>query len=80
MSNWQDEYRAECQRQQTLKEIQQIRLEKIASQVRVYRSGLFARTMFNFANWMIFAGKNLRKRYEIPNVDCSKTTTESFAH
>ena len=78
MSNWQDEYRAEYQRQQILKEIQQIRLEKIASKVRVYRPGLFARTMFNFANWMISTGKTLRRRYEIPCVSHNKTG--SFAH
>jgi hypothetical protein len=36
--------------------------------------------MYNFANWMIATGKQLRKRYEIPTVDCSKTRTESFAH
>jgi hypothetical protein len=36
--------------------------------------------MYNFANWMILTGKQLRKRYEIPAVDCSKTRTESFAN
>jgi hypothetical protein len=78
MNNWHDEYSAEYQRQQITEEIEQIRLEKIALEARVYRPRLFARTMFSFANWMISTGKTLRKRYEIPAVNCSKT--ESFAH
>ena len=78
MSNWNDEYMAEVHRQQILLEAEQIRLEKIAIQSRVYRPGLFERTMFRFANWMIVTGKQLRKRYEIPAASCSKSTT-SFA-
>ena len=80
MNNWHDTYMAEYHRQDILQEAEHIRLEKIAIQSRVYRPRLFERTMFNFANWMIFTGKQLRKRYEIPAVDCSKTRTESFAH
>lgn len=78
MHNWHDEYNAEYQRQRILHEIEQIRLEKLVLHSRVYRPRFFARTMFNFANWMISTGKTLRKRYEIPAVNCNKT--ESFAH
>jgi hypothetical protein len=35
--------------------------------------------MFNVANWMISTGKQLRKRYEVPCVDCP-TPTGSIAH
>ena len=80
MNNWHDTYMAEYHRQDILQEAEHIRLEKIAIRSRVYRPRLFERTMFNFANWMISTGKHLRKRYEIPAVDCSKTRTESFAH
>jgi hypothetical protein len=80
MNNWNNEYMAEYHRQEILNEVEQIRLEKIAVKSRVYRPGLFERTMFNFANWMISTGKQLRKRYEIPAVDCSKSRTGSFAH
>jgi hypothetical protein len=80
MNHWNDEFMAEYHRQEILSEIEQIRLEKIAVSSRVYRPGLFERTMFNFANWMISTGKQLRKRYEIPAVDCSKSRTGSFAH
>ena len=80
MNHWNDEFMAEYHRQEILSEIEQIRLEKIAVSSHVYRPGLFERTMFNFANWMISTGKQLRKRYEIPAVDCSKSRTGSFAH
>ena len=79
MNNWNDEFMAEYRRQEILNQVKQIRLEKIAVESRIYRPGLFERTMFNFANWMISTGKQLRKRYEIPAVDCSKSPT-SFAH
>ena len=86
MNNWQDEFMAEYRRQQILEEVAQIRLEKLALKSRVYRPGLFARTMFNFANWMISTGKQLRKRYtrsspmdEMPVAHCSHPPTGSFA-
>ena len=78
MHNWHDEYSAEYKRQQILNEVEQIRLERLALSSRVYRPRFFARTMFNFANWMISTGKTLRKRYEIPAVNCNNT--KSFAH
>jgi hypothetical protein len=80
MNNWNNEYMAEYHRQEILDQVEQIRLEKLAVKSRVYRPGLFERTMFNFANWMISTGKQLRKRYEIPTVDCGKSRTGSFAH
>ncbi len=80
MNHWNDEFMAEYHRQEILDEVEQIRLEKMAVKSRVYRPGLFERTMFNFANWMISTGKHLRKRYEVPAVDCSKSRTGSFAH
>ena len=80
MSNWQNEFMPEYHRERIMAEIEQIRLEKLALQSRVYRPGLFARTMFKFANWMITTGKQLRKRYEVPAVNCNNPPTESFAH
>lgn len=79
MYNWQNEFMAEDRRQELLQEMEQIRLEKLALKSRLYRPGLFERTMFNFANWMISTGKQLRKRYEIPAVGCSHPPTGSFA-
>ena len=55
---------AEYHRQRILDEVKQIRLEKLALSSRVYRPGLFERTMFKLANWMISTGKHLRQRYE----------------
>jgi len=70
MHNWHNEFMAEYHRQDILQEAEHIRLERIALQSRVYQPRLFERTMFKFANWMIFTGKQLRKRYEVPCVDC----------
>ncbi|HSL46602.1 MAG TPA: hypothetical protein VK897_24420 [Anaerolineales bacterium] len=78
MNNWHNEFMAEYHRQDILKEAEHIRLEKIALNSRVYRPGFFARTMFNFGNWMIATGKQLRERYEVPCVDCP-SPTGSFA-
>jgi len=79
MNNWHDEFMAEYHRQQILDEADHIRLEKLALKSRVYRPGLFERTMFNFANWMISTGRQLRRRYEIPSADCNKSPSGSFA-
>jgi hypothetical protein len=69
---------AEYHRQEILQQAEHIRLEEMALQSQVYHPGLFARTMFSFANWMISTGKQLRKRYEVPCADCP-APTGSFA-
>ena len=53
MNNWHNEFMAEYHRLGILEEAEQIRLERIALKSRVYRPGFYARTMYNFANWMI---------------------------
>lgn len=78
MNHWNDELMAEYHRQNILQQAEHIHLERIAIQSRIYRPAFFERTMFNFANWMIATGKNLRKRYEVPCVDCP-TPSGSFA-
>ena len=79
MNNWHTEFMAEYERQQILEEADQIRLEKLALSSRGYRPSLFERTMFNFANWMVSTGSQLRKRYEIPAMPCSDCPTGSLA-
>jgi len=79
MNNWQHEFIGEYHRQRIAEEVEQIRLERLALKSRVYRPRFFERTMFNFANWMISTGKQLRKRYEVPAVNCSHSATGSFA-
>ena len=78
MNHWHNEFMAEYHRQDILNEVDHIHLESLAVESRVYRPGFFARSMFSFANWMISTGKQLRKRYEVPCVDCP-TPTGSFA-
>jgi hypothetical protein len=80
MNNWQNEFMPEYHRQRIVAEIEQIRLERLALKSQVYRPGLFARTMYSFATWMISTGKQLRKRYEVPAVNCNNPPTGSFAH
>ena len=79
MNNWTNEYMAEYHRQEILDEVEQIRLEKLAVNARVYRPGVFERAMYNFANWMISTGKQLRTRYEVPAVNCSGSQRSSVA-
>jgi len=71
---------AEYNRQRTIDEITQIRLAQTATKVRVYKPGRFTHLMFNFANWMITTGKQLRKRYEIPVPNCNQVSNKNFAH
>jgi len=80
MNQYQDEFTAEYERQRIQSEIKQIRLEQLALKSRPYRPGRFTRMMFNFANWMIATGKQLRTRYEIPVANCSNSRTKGFAH
>jgi hypothetical protein len=79
MNNWQHEFLAEYDRRRIVEEIEQIRLERLALKSRLYRPRLFERTMFKFANWMISTGKQMRKRYEVPAVNCGNSSTGSFA-
>ncbi|HSA99326.1 MAG TPA: hypothetical protein VLE49_01665 [Anaerolineales bacterium] len=67
MNNWQAEFLAEYQRRRILQEVEQIRLEKLALQSRADRPRLLERTMFHVADWMVSTGKELRRRYEVPN-------------
>lgn len=80
MNNWQDDFMAEYRRRELLEQAEQIRLEKVGIQSRVYRAGLFERSMFSFAIWMIATGKQLRKRYEVPVINCDTSPAEGFAH
>ena len=79
MNSWKIDFMAEVHRQQIVEEMAQIHLENLALRSRVYRPHVFERTMFNFANWMISTGKQLRRRYEIPSVNCSNLPTGSLA-
>ncbi|HJS20678.1 MAG TPA: hypothetical protein VJ785_18175 [Anaerolineales bacterium] len=79
MNNWTNEYMAEYHRQEILDDVEQIRLEKLTVNSRVYHPGLFERTMYNFANWMIYTGRQLRTRYEVPAVNCSGSPKGSVA-
>jgi hypothetical protein len=70
MNNWHNEFMAEYRRQELLQEAEQIRLEKLALESGIRCPNRFERTMIAFANWMISKGKQLRKRYEAPAINC----------
>jgi len=78
MNNWHIEFMAEYNRQHIIEEAEEIRLENLTTYYRVYRPGLFERTMYNFANWMVSTGSQLRKRYEGPAAPCSNCPTGSY--
>ncbi len=64
MNNWPIEFAAECHRRRILEEVAQIRLEKLAAASAISGPPRLARLMVRFADWMIFAGRRLRARYE----------------
>ena len=71
----------EMHRRDILNEMKHIRLEEEAERsAHLYRPGWFARVMFDFANWMIATGRQIRRRYEVPAVACNPPTRGSFAH
>ena len=80
MNRYQDEFAAEHNRRKIIADMNHIRLEEIALKSKVYRPSRFERTMFNFANWMISTGNQLRKRYEIPATPCNNSQSKSFVH
>ncbi len=65
MNNWQNDFLAEDHRQCILKEVEHIRLEKLALQSQ-HRPPFFARAMAGFGSWMMSTGKQLHERYEVP--------------
>lgn len=79
MNNWHNEFMAEYHRWDLLKDGERIRQQNPAIKSRVFYPNMFTRAMFNFANWMISTGKQLRKRYEVPVVNCNQKPSGNFA-
>ena len=80
MNYWQMEKIAEYHREDLVREAEEIQLANLAAtQPYMYRPGIFTRTMFNIANWMIVTGKELRTRYENPCIECPQPRSGSFA-
>ena len=80
MNNWHNEFMAEYHRRDILKDVEYIRLEKLALESRGNCPTLFERLLLTLANWMISKGRQLRKRYEAPTLHCGKSPTRSFAN
>jgi hypothetical protein len=79
VNHYQDELTAKYNREKIREDFTLIHIEQRAIKGRVYRPGLFTRTMHSFSIWMISTGKNLHQRYEIPSLHCSQTPSSSLA-
>jgi len=79
MNHWHNDFMAEYHRQDLVNEFEKIHLENLALESQEYQAGLFVRTMHAFAGWMIFVGKKLHARYEIPTAHSHQISSSSFA-
>lgn len=80
MNYYEYEKTAEYNRQNVQTAFEQMRLEKIARQANPCEPSRSRRILLSLANWMISAGRQLRKRHEAPTVNCGKAPTGSYAH
>lgn len=79
MNHWLNEKMAEFHREDILIDSERIRLIQLATHSQADHPGLFTRTMYIFANWMINTGNELRRRYEVPPVECNHKPSNSYA-
>ena len=79
MNNWHTEYTAEFHRRELNQEMEQIRLEELAMQGKPYRPGRFQRIMQALGTWLVAIGEDLQCRYQSPAVDCTRSSTRSYA-
>ena len=79
MNHWQYEQYKQIDEFSRQKMISEIRVEKLVRQYRVYHPGIFERTMFSLADWIISIGKRLRRRYEIPSTNCPQAVSSNLA-
>jgi hypothetical protein len=74
MNSWMNEVMAEKRRGELLAQMESIRMERQAHPRRPMQNGVYGRSMLRLADWMIAAGRDLRCRYALPAVDCSRRT------
>ena len=74
-----EEYMVEERRRDVLREMNSIRLEKQALEVKVYHPNWFTRIMQGLGEWLIARGEELVKRYKIP-ANCSTSSKQGYAH
>ena len=66
MNQWQYEQYKQIDEYSRQRMLNEVGAERLVRQLRIYHPGIFTRTMFRLANWMITKGQGLRRRYEIP--------------
>ena len=74
-----EELIAEEHRKDIQRDMQAIRLERKAAQLRVYRPNWFTRVMQNVGRLLIVQGERLVKRYETPKARC-QPAGQRYAH
>jgi hypothetical protein len=79
MNNWPTEYTVEYNRRAINEEVEQIRLENLAIQAKPLRPGRFQRLMQGLGAWLVEIGEDLQCRYQSPEVDCVRPSTQSYA-
>ena len=76
-----EEYTLEEHRKDLARELEDIRLQKLALKSKKYRPSLFTHGMQRFGQWLIVRGEKMVKRYEVPsNSTKSKSSKHRFAH
>ena len=74
-----EEYTLEEHRKDLARELEEIRLQKLALDNKAYRPSLFTHTMQRLGQWLIVRGEKMVKRYEAPS-NSTKSSKRKFAH
>ena len=58
--------------------IEEARIVRLIRESRVDQPGIFERTMFKLANWMISSGRQLQRRYDVSSVKYVERNLATF--
>ena len=80
MNHWHLDALAEATRKEVLRELDIIRREEPPARANIRPARWYANTMYGLGVWMIDTGKQLRRRYEVPAVGCSRLPSPTVTH
>lgn len=78
MNHWQYEQYKQIDEFYRQRVLAGLRTHKLVWKYRIYHPGSIERTMLKLANWMISKGKQIRRRYEMPSSNCSRTASDNL--
>ena len=78
MNHWQFEQYKQIDEISRQRIVSEVRAENLVRKLRTYHPGPFERMMFRLANWMILKGRQLRRRYEIPETSCNQQASRNL--